>query len=541
MKNTLLKNKKLGIKGGLLFSALLFVTLIICTACPQYVALGGGVDILPPSGEITYPDAGETPIRGSFVLKGTAKDDEGVKAVSIVFEDIETKAKTRSFSAELSSPGSYNVTWSANINNESTGTVPNHELVKVYPIPDGEYTAIVTVTDSNDKTSKFTKNYKIDNTPPVFIISRPSTIAVGGEAIAAADPYGSVFTVVGQAEDKNKIEDLTLTVDGIDISVSKKFVGKNINEEMAAATADSSGFTDPLYKYNDDHSDPKIKAHVFLTDNARFFKGDGVPGTGNTSEWYYLRDKDIREILDSGYTADIINDYFAGKKGNAGSSNKADKLLASLYDEADTGAQKVKHILESTRIMTDGSSVLPQRSSVFTLDPNKSPGFKITGATNLPKILPGTTADADLPKPSLQFFNGDAPPTLLIDLIPNKTPDALVDSYDYSAYRDSGIEIEMYKCNEVSYINEGGSKKLDVIPAAAPAYSFKLADLTSQHEADGAVTLTGGNQLTVKWKLPGTFAQGHYVIQVKGKDTKGNDFTAYNDANAPGGVFFIDF
>ena len=99
MKNTLLKNKKLGIKGGLLFSALLFVTLIICTACPQYVALGGGVDILPPSGEITYPDAGETPIRGSFVLKGTAKDDEGVKAVSIVFEDIETKAKTRSFSA----------------------------------------------------------------------------------------------------------------------------------------------------------------------------------------------------------------------------------------------------------------------------------------------------------------------------------------------------------------------------------------------------------------------------------------------------------
>jgi len=541
MKNTLFKNKTSRTNGGLLFFALSFAALIFYSACPQHIALGGGVDILPPSGEISYPDAGETPIRGSFVLKGTAKDDEGVQAVSIVFENIETKVRTRSYQAILTKPGAYSTSWTARITNESTGTVYNHPLVKVYPIPDGEYTAIVTVTDNNGKTSKFTKNYKIDNTPPVFIVSRPSTIIVNDDSTAQADPYGSVFTVVGQAEDKNKIEDLTLKVEGLDVSISRKFVGKNINEELAAATADSSGFTDPLYKYNADHASPKIKGHVFLTDNARFFKGDGVPGTGNTSEWYYLRDKDIRDILDRGYTADIINDYFAGKTGNAGSSNKADILLASLYNGADVGAQKVKQILENARIMTDGSSVLPQRASVFTLDPNKSPGFKITGAINLPRILPGTTPEANFPQPSLQFFNGDAPPTLLIDLIPNKTPDVLVSSYDYSAYRESGIEIEMYKCNDVSYITDNDSKKLNVIPAAAPAYSFKFADLTAQHEADGAVTLSGGNQLTVKWKLPGTFAQGHYVIQVKGTDTKGNDFTPYNDANVPGGIFVINF
>ncbi|MFC2420458.1 MAG: hypothetical protein ACFNOL_05215, partial [Treponema maltophilum] len=77
MKNTLFKNKNVRIKNGLLFSAVLFAMLIIST-CQQHIALGGGVDILPPSGEILYPDAGETPIRGSFVLKGTAKDDEGV-------------------------------------------------------------------------------------------------------------------------------------------------------------------------------------------------------------------------------------------------------------------------------------------------------------------------------------------------------------------------------------------------------------------------------------------------------------------------------
>ena len=70
-----------------------------------------------------------------------------------------------------------------------------------------------------------------DNTPPVFIVSRPSTIIVNDESAAQADPYGSIFTVVGQAEDKNKIEDLTLKVDGTNISISKKFVGKNVNEE----------------------------------------------------------------------------------------------------------------------------------------------------------------------------------------------------------------------------------------------------------------------------------------------------------------------
>ena len=82
MKNTALKNKNRRIFSGFLYSALFALTLIVYSACPQNVALGGSVDILPPNGEITYPDAGETPIRGSFVLEGTAKDDEGVQAVS---------------------------------------------------------------------------------------------------------------------------------------------------------------------------------------------------------------------------------------------------------------------------------------------------------------------------------------------------------------------------------------------------------------------------------------------------------------------------
>ena len=68
--------------------------------------------------------------------------------------------------------------WTVNVANEATGAEEApHELVKIYPIPDGEYTAILTVIDKGGKSTTVTKNYKIDNTPPVFLVSRPSTIA----------------------------------------------------------------------------------------------------------------------------------------------------------------------------------------------------------------------------------------------------------------------------------------------------------------------------------------------------------------------------
>ncbi|MBM7023260.1 hypothetical protein [Treponema sp. Marseille-Q4523] len=544
MKNILLlKNKNVRMKRGLLFSAILFALMILYTACPQYVALGGGVDILPPSGEITYPDAGETPIRGSFVLKGTAKDDEGVQAVSIVFENIDTKDRKGPFYAEVSNSGSYETSWTANITNESTGTVDNHPLVKVYPIPDGEYTAIVTVTDSNGKTSNFTKNYKIDNTPPVFIVSRPSTIILNDDSTAQADPYGSVFTVVGQAEDRSKIEDLTLTVDGTNISVSKKFVGKNINEEIATATKNATEFTDPLYKYNADNASPKIKAHISLTDNARFFKGDGNEGEGNTSEWYYLRDRDIRSVLDKGYTADVINDYFAGKRGSASSSNKTLKLLAKLYDDNDPEGQSVKQILFNARIMTKADPVITdQKFSFFTLDPNKSPGFKVTNGTNFPQSFPAATPDANLPHPGVEFFSGSVRPKVFLKLIPNKNGTRLVDPFTYNGYRASGIVINMYKCNDdVAYVTSGDKKILNLVQSATPAYSLKFADLSTQDEADNVVT--GTNELTVQWQLPNPagFSAGYYVIEVEGKDTENNDFVAYDGNNSPGGSFVIKF
>ena len=137
-------------------SNVLFFILIICAVmtvftCKQSVGLGPQVDVVPPGGKITDPDASASPIRGSFVLKGTAEDDEGVQSVSVVFENTETKVRTGSFGALLSNAEPGRVNWEIPVYNESTGTETNHPLVKLYTIPDGEYTAIVTVTDKGVK------------------------------------------------------------------------------------------------------------------------------------------------------------------------------------------------------------------------------------------------------------------------------------------------------------------------------------------------------------------------------------------------------
>ena len=522
MKNTLFKNKNVRIKNGLLFSAVLFAMLIIST-CQQHIALGGGVDILPPSGEITYPDAGETPIRGSFVLKGTAKDDEGVQAVSIVFENIETKDRTRSYQAILTKPGAYSTPWTANIDNESTGTeAPPHELVKVYPIPDGEYTAIVTVTDNNGKTSKFTKNYKIDNTPPVFIVSRPSTAKPVSIDPETGDKYGAIFSVVGQAGERNTVFKLSVEVPEKSLSTSEMFVGKNINAQLFVyGEADAAAWYD--YQKNELHN-KAIKAQLFLYDNAQKFPG-GAPGTeGNKSEFFYLQGDIQNTVLKNGYREEVISDYFAGKKGS--DKNDHDKKIKALRE--DTTALTA---LKENRKMMDGSAA---ERSTFKLDPNKSPGYKIIGVKNLAKD------SLDLSAASTIIFKSGNISTLFAELIPNKDGDLLVSPNTVDAYKNSGIKIVLVKWNGAAGTNETDSFKTGA-NLEEEAVLFNFAGLNSQADLDNAITEEGSN-LRVKFNLPASFTEGKRAIKVIGTDSSkqvSNTFEAYDDSNSVNNGLYI--
>ncbi|QUY17618.1 hypothetical protein GWP40_03985 [Treponema vincentii] len=156
--------KKTRMGNTALAAVLIMCVTALLTTCKNSIGLGGQIDILPPNGEITAPD-GVGAIRGSFVLRGKASDDDGVESVSVVFENIKTKETSQTYEANDFSKGSVSVLWSTHIDNEAKENG--------YNLPDGEYEVTVTVTDTGGKASTFTKNYKIDNRAPEVEILSP--------------------------------------------------------------------------------------------------------------------------------------------------------------------------------------------------------------------------------------------------------------------------------------------------------------------------------------------------------------------------------
>ena len=499
--------------------ALIVLTAVAGLTCRPNIGLGGQIDIVPPEGEITYPDAGETPIRGSFVLKGTASDDDGIESITVVFENIETKARSSVYTAEGFTVGSTPASWTVNVANEATETEPGHELVKIYPIPDGEYTAILTVTDKGGKSTTVTKNYKIDNTPPVFLVSRPSTIAdATGTVTQQADKYGAVFSVVGEAGEKNTVEKLTVSVPGAEqATMTSKFVGTNINAKVAVYTETPP--TNPLYDLQEQDKTQPIRGQLYLYDNAREYKGGDPSGEGNKAEWFYLWDKIYDDVIAKGYTPEVISDYFSGKKGS--DANDHEKKIKAL--RSDTTALNT---LKTERVNMD------KQRSIFRLDPKKSPGFKVIGIRNLAE------RPLNVSKASSMLFKSGDETSFIVELIRNKDNTPLVKDNTLEAYKNSNIEIVLLKWNGTGTENESfvTGEHLKEIPL------LKFADL--KEEDASRITVEGGN-LRVKCTFT-TLTEGAYAVNVKGTDTSGeassNSFAAYDDSNsANGGLYIVNF
>lgn len=522
--------KKARIGKTALVAALIMCFTALFTTCKNNIGLGGTLNIYPPNGGINYPDAGETPIRGSFVLKGTASDGDGIKSISVVFENIDTKEKTKAYNAERFSEGDVSVSWTINVDNESTGTEEGHELVKLYPIPDGEYTAIVSVTDMGGKASKFTKNYKIDNTPPVFIVSRPST-AVAASAPDTpppqADGYGATFSIVGQAGERNTVEKLDVLVDGVTLA-PVLFVGNNINAQIAVFSKTEP--KDPLYELQEQIKKP-LRSRLYLYDNAREYKGGAASGEGNKTDWYYQWDAIHTDIIAKGYTSEVISDYFAGKKGsNASDANEHDRKIYELRKDAVALGK-----LKSAMIKMDADDPAAKQCCTFKLDPSISPGFKVIGTKSLP------TSSLNLVQATSMLFKAGSETAFSVELIRNKDNTPLVGGTTLGAYTASNIEIVLQKWNKAPGTNEVESFKKE--ENLTEVSLLKFSDLTEETIRD-RITVENGN-LRVKCVFPATEAEGYYAVKVKGTDTIKEDahkFVAYDDSNTANyGMYILNF
>ena len=505
---------------------LIVLTAIAGFTCRQYVGLGGQINVLPPSGAITYPDASERPIRGSFVLQGTASDDDdGIQSISVVFKNIDTGEEIQVYKAD--EKGSPSVSWTIEVNNESTETeAPPHELVKIYPIPDGEYTAILSVTDKGGKTTTFTKNYKIDNTPPVFIVQRPSTVVSESAVPSAtdkADGYGAAFSVVGQAGEKNTVEKLDVHVPGTTLSdMTNMFVGNSINAQVAVSKVVSGRETDPLYDLQEQDKTKPIRSQLYLYDNARKYTGGEPFGDGNKADWYYLWDAIYTDVIEKGYTPEVISDYFAGKKGS--DKNDHDKKIKALREDTVALATLKKNMVKMT-----------EKRSTFKLDPSISPGFRVIGTKNLPK------SSLNLGNATSMLFKPGSETAFSVELIRNKNNTPLVKSTDLADVQASNIEIVLLKWNKAPGTDEVESFKKE--ENLTEVSLLKFSDLTEQKIKD-LITVENGN-LRVKCVFPTNQAEGYYAVKVKGTDTDTSGthtFEAYDDSNtANDGTYIINF
>ncbi|UTC62322.1 hypothetical protein E4O05_12585 [Treponema sp. OMZ 787] len=515
----------------LLLSLFTVVTLLTCKP-----SLGGQVDIYRPEGAITYPDTGETPIRGSFVIKGTAKDDEEVADVSVVFTNKETNAKLRPFKGSLTPTGNGNVDWEIKIDNKSTGTEKDHPLVKIYPIPDGEYEAKIIITDKQGKKAFLDKTYKIDNTPPVFIVSRPSTFApkAGPEpASSSGESYGAVFSVVGQVGEKNTVEKLQVSVPDKNINLTGMFVSKNINAQIAKFEDEKTG---AIYN-SENNADPlkPFKSHMYLYDNAREFKGGASASLGNKAEWYYLRDAIYADVLRKGYTAEVISDYIAGKRGEG-------------QGDHNENIRRLRGDKEALSALQKSMTKMTEYYTTFRLDPRKSPGFTVVNIENL--LIASLNPD----NASSILFKSDVTTSIIVELMRNKDDTPLVKSTSLEDIKASNIEIVLLKWNgngtEVDSFKEGSAIPDNNSPDNPVDYAnltstslIKFSSFNSQADVDAAVSVQQG-VLRVKCTLPSGFKEGKYLVKVKGTDIDkpGNTFTAYDDSGAiNGGVYIIKF
>ena len=501
------------------FLILILFTVFLSVTCKQNVGLGGTVDIERPEGSITYPDAGETPIRGSFVMRGTAYDDEEVSSVSVVFKNKKTGFKSRAFDGKLTPTGGGSVNWEIEVKNEFIDTEEGHPLVKLYTIPDGEYEATVTITDRNGKTTTLNKTYKIDNTPPVLIIERPSLLASAGDNTPnlPADRYGAVMKIIGSAADMHELTSITLKADkpgsSGPLSITEKTKEKNVNIVMASSPEQNYADLLSVAGGNPTGFDKPLKAVITLQDNARTYNGSDDTA-GNESAFYYIKNE-IEGLIDlNEYTAQVISDYFSGKTGDEHGTphEQAIYKLRSGVTVKNDPSKKIIDVLREKMIKPE------EKRSVFSLNPDKTPGFKVVSCN--PVTVPGSASE---PNPILFGTNT----VLTVELYPNMDGNSIVSGNNYAA---SEIKIMLHKGDTLQKLKEKNYE--ESVTFFDVATDVSSTDIVQQ-----------GNIIKITKSLPSNIKPGFYRVEVTGKDVIGNSgFTPYDNRNKPAdGLVIITF
>ena len=350
------------------------VSLFAVAGCD--VGLGESVDTSAPTLSIEYPPIAAV-IKDTFVLYGSCDDDKDVASVSVQVVNTETKEVVDTLNATIDAGGK---SWRVDVN-------PYIEETGRYKYLDGTYQFSVSAVDGAGHSSgESSRTFDLDNTAPVFIISKPGVVKSENLKPSA---YGSVFTIDGTIADNHTISlmDVKIFDENGNVVSSESYDDGTIGEffrEEEIATAGGTSVTiaqsgnDRYSKlYNDATSKDaegtaRYYAEISLCDNAQVYN-EPVSGErsvvstvindkGNKTSVVYLYD-------------DVYSELMSAKKGMGLSAADLKDIISGTYSGT-ADKENVRQILSEKAKDTAASDNDGNRLS-FSLNPDANPTYTV--------------------------------------------------------------------------------------------------------------------------------------------------------------------
>lgn len=334
---------------------LLSIFILLSLSCE--IGLGASVDTEAPTLEIANPPS-DAIIRDSFAVSGSWKDDGSISSVTMEMVRLDNNKRV-SFEGTFADPPERGAdgSWQVVINPKETGLL------------DGTYEALVAISDNGGHTTTMARSFTIDNTPPVMLLSRPSTKVVENGSF---DSYGQSFTLEGKAADDNDVSLIEVNIYETPSSTTplKTVELKNIPLTIEQNVA--------VFKSNEANAYSAIYGH---TDSNGIIKSDERNFTEERYCTITIYDGAERYPVDGSAQTD------ADKKGNSTNSYYMNSEMTTIL--SDYKITDLYHILNGS--LTDGSgrsaapaSIKQQLSqkaiskSQFSLNPANNPSFVVT-------------------------------------------------------------------------------------------------------------------------------------------------------------------
>ncbi len=367
--------------------SIFFLVATIFSACE--VGLGESVDTEKPTVSIEYPPKNVV-IKEDFVISGKCHDETSLKSVTLQFQNSETKNE-HNFTATLSDDKN---SWSAKINEFDSDS-------KKYPLPDGTYFVTAIATDGSGKTQEDKSTLRIDNTPPLLVLTNPSTVLDEKTPLEKAGGFGATIKLQGSVNDFSVTDndsgsELVFTVfDGNNNYLGRRemsnippSLGIIIGEYSSSTEnlTDSNKFYNTIYGTAGEVVDTKYrKFKITVSDSARTYKGENVAANaderGNITECYYLKDEIYTDVIYNfsiGYSE--IYEIIKKQVGKTAELSDREKTvldtLAQFKHESDDEYEDNSE--DSLRTAATSRVLKIAPVGTFSLNPKNNPSYEIT-------------------------------------------------------------------------------------------------------------------------------------------------------------------